>query len=179
MIKVTNEMKAYWEFNQIQKERPLCLHVFYHWWWTVCIAAKMSSTMCSETVLWLLDPAVGYWLSLMFLSREGVGLQIMTRDTWILHVGPSTLKIHGIIPSWYIVLYIYIYMCIYTCTYIYIYLNCRLVLTALWGFQQVLNLDLICSPVLTVMPSLGLFVFKAISFAAVWTCFDTHLLCIW
>lgn len=83
MIKVTNEMKAYWEFNQ--KERPLCLHVFYHWWWTVCIAAKMSSKTWWNCP-WLLDPTVGYWLSLVLISREGSGLQIMTRDTWVLHV---------------------------------------------------------------------------------------------
>lgn len=96
MIKVTNEMKAYWEFNQIQKERPLCLHVFYHWWWTVCIAAKMSSKTWWNCP-WLLDPTVGYWLSLVFVSREGSGLQIMTRDH--LHECPTTLKIQGIGPS--------------------------------------------------------------------------------
>lgn len=31
---------------------------------------------------WLLDPATGSWLSLMFFSTEGFRLQIMTRDTW-------------------------------------------------------------------------------------------------
>lgn len=61
MIKVTKEMKAYWEFNQIQKERPLCLHVFYHWWWTVCIAAKMSSKTCSDAQQWAIDSLWCCW----------------------------------------------------------------------------------------------------------------------
>lgn len=85
-----------------KKDRPLCLHVFLHWWWTVCIAAKMRSKKKWWNSLWSLDPAVGYWLCYSWAGKAW-GYRWGRVSLWLCmaecHVRPVTVKIGGFTPS--------------------------------------------------------------------------------